>query len=303
MMKDATGTGVMTSYDVFPGIKLMYNDFQMKSCFSEFRPNIQMLTINHCREGRIECEVQNGSYMYLDEGDLQISTKNHPDHTFGFPLNEYRGITIGIYLDEVMKVSSSFFESFSINLPLLCTKFCDEDRSFLMRTPEPIQQIFTALYDVPEQIRIPYFRIKIIELLLILSAIDVAENGESRPYFPKKQVDTVKAIMDYIRNYPDRYMTLQELSSRFHISQTSMKLCFRAVYGQSIYACLRKYRMERAAYLLRHSDDTITVIAGKVGYSNPSKFAAAFKAVKGVSPAEYQKNVVRMEHTETDWSG
>lgn len=303
MMKDDSGTGVMTSYDVFPGIKLMYNDFQMKSCFSEFRPYAQMLTIDHCREGRIECEVQNGSYMYLDEGDLQISTKNHPDQTFGFPLNEYRGITIGIYLDEAMKASASIFEPFSVDLRLLCAKFCNEDRSFLMRTTEPIRQIFTALYAVPELIRIPYFRIKIIELLLILSAVDVSEDGESRPYFPKKQVETVKVIMDYIRNHLDRHMTLQDLSSRFNISQTAMKLCFKAIYGQSIYAYLRKYRIERAAYLLRHSDDTITIIAGKVGYSNPSKFAAAFKAIKGMTPAMYQKDVVRMEHTQTDWSG
>lgn len=303
MIKDDSGTGVMTSYDVFPGIKLIYNDFHMKSCFSEFRPNAQMLTIDHCREGRIECEVQHGSYMYLDEGDLQISTKNHPNHTFGFPLNEYRGITIGIYLDEAMQASSSIFEPFSVNLRLLRAKFCNEDHSFLMRTTEPIQRIFTELYAVPEPIRIPYFRIKIIELLLILSAVDVSEDGESRPYFPKKQVETVKMIMDYIRNHLDQHMTLQELSSRFHISQTAMKLCFKAIYGQSIYAYLRKYRMERAAYLLRHSDDAITVIAGKVGYSNPSKFAAAFKAVKGMTPAMYQKDVVRMEHTETDWSG
>ncbi len=79
-IEDTTGTGIMTCYDVLPGIKLMYNDFQMKSCFSEFQPNVEMLTINHCREGRIECEIQNGSYMYLDEGDLQISLKNHPNH-------------------------------------------------------------------------------------------------------------------------------------------------------------------------------------------------------------------------------
>lgn len=303
MMKDDSGTGIMTSYDVFPGIKLMYNDFQMESCFSEFRSNIQMLTINYCREGRIECEVQNGSYMYLDEGDLRISMKHHPDQMFGFPLNEYRGMTISIYLDEAMGPSASIFEPFSVDLRLLCAKFCNEDRSFLMRAKEPIRQIFSELYAVSEPIQIPYFRIKIIELLLILSAIDVSEDGESRPYFPKKQVETVKAIMEYIRTHLDQHMTLQDLSSRFNISQTAMKLCFKAIYGQSIYAYLRNYRMERAAYLLRNSDDTITIIAGKVGYSNPSKFAEAFKAIKGMTPVRYQKDVVRMEHTQTDWSG
>lgn len=295
-IEDTTGTGIMTCYDVLPGIKLMYNDFQMKSCFSEFQPNVEMLTINHCREGRIECEIQNGSYMYLDEGDLQISLKNHPNHTFGFPLNEYKGITIGIYLEEATKILVSIFEPFSVNLDLLRAKFFNENY-FLMRTTESIQRIFTDLYAVPEQVRMPYFRVKVIELLLVLGSVDLPVDKESRPYFPKKQVDTVKEIMDYLRSHIDQHMTLLELSNRFDISQTAMKLCFKAIYGQSIYAYLRKYRIEKAAYLLRNSDYTITIIAGKVGYSNPSKFAAAFKAVKGLSPSQYQKSVTQMEHT------
>ena len=33
----------------------------------------------------------------------------------------------------------------------------------------------------------------------------------------------------------------------------------------------------------------ITVIAGKVGYTNTSKFSEAFKKVKGKTPLEYRK--------------
>jgi len=302
-IRGATGMGVMTSYDVYPGIWLMYNDFRMKSCFSRFRPEVPMLFINHCRDGRIECEVRDGSYMYLDEEDLQISTRSFSDQTFGFPLDEYKGITIGIALDEAQRESQALFSSFSIDLPTLRAKFCKEDRAFLMRTTEPIRDIFADLYTASQELRIPYFRIKIIELLHVLRAADVPQNGEIRPYFPKKQVDTVKRIMEYIRDHMDRHMTLQELSDRFRISQTAMKLVFKSVYGQSVYAYLRNYRIERAAYLLRHGDDSITAVAGKVGYSNPSKFAAAFKAVKGMSPAQYQKNVVRTERERTEWSG
>ena len=292
IMNDATGKGVMTSYDVFPGIKLMYNDFQMLNCFSYFRPNIQMFAIDHCREGRIEWEFQNGSYVYINEGDLQISTKSNHGHAFGFPLHYYQGITIGIYLDEAMEALASTFEEFSIDLQALHEKFNHDNHSYIMRTTESIQHIFSELYSVPEKIRIHYYRIKILELLLFLSAVDVSKNGESRPYFPKKQVEAVKEIMDYIRVHMDQHITLKELSNRFDIPLTAMKNCFKAIYGQSIYAYLRTYRIERAAYLLRKTDDTITTIAGRVGYSNPSKFAAAFKAIKGMPPAQYQKNFV-----------
>ncbi len=36
----------------------------------------------------------------------------------------------------------------------------------------------------------------------------------------------------------------------------------------------------------------VDCIAGKVGYNNPSKFAAAFKEIMGMPPAKYQKNYV-----------
>ncbi|MDQ0178278.1 helix-turn-helix domain-containing protein [Bacillus chungangensis] len=290
IMKDATGKGIMTSYDVFPGIKLMYNDFHMQGCFSEFRLNVQMLAIDHCREGRIE--FLNGSYMYLNEGDLQISTKSNHVHAFGFPLHYYQGITIGIHLDEAIEALASTFEEFSIDLQALREKFNYDNHSFMIRTTESIQHIFSELYSVPEKIRIHYYRIKILELLLFLSAVDVSKNRESRPYFPKKQVDAVKKIMDYIRGHMDQHITLIELSNRFDIPLTAMKNCFKAIYGQSIYAYLRTYRIEKAAYLLRKTDDTITTIAGRVGYSNPSKFAAAFKEIKGMPPTKYQKNFV-----------
>ncbi len=37
------------------------------------------------------------------------------------------------------------------------------------------------------------------------------------------------------------------------------------------------------------TDEPITVIAGKVGYTNTSKFSEAFKKVKGKTPLEYRK--------------
>lgn len=66
-IKDVTGEGIMTCHKVFPGIDLIYNDFHMLNCFSEFIPKVEMIGIDHCREGRIEWEFEDNSYMYLGE--------------------------------------------------------------------------------------------------------------------------------------------------------------------------------------------------------------------------------------------
>ena len=51
---DETGEGTMTQYDLFPGVSLMYNDFHMESCDSEFYTTEDLLCIDYCRQGRME---------------------------------------------------------------------------------------------------------------------------------------------------------------------------------------------------------------------------------------------------------
>ena len=295
VMKDQTGKGVMKSYIVFPGIELMFNNFQMCHGHSEFRPNVPMLTINHCREGRLEWEVQNGTYMYINEGDIQISTNEYGNNFFSFPLAYYQGVTVAIYIEQALDTMDEIFEEFSINLQQIKAKFCSRSSSFLMRTTKAMHHIFSELYDVPDEICINYYRIKVLELLLLLSVVNTKTHIDNHQYFPKRQVETVKEMMAFLRKHMDEHITLQELSVKFNISSTAMKNCFKAIYGQSIYAYMRTYRIQKAAQFLRKTDDTVTTIASKVGYSNPSKFAAAFKEIKGMPPTEYQKAFVGME--------
>ena len=49
-----TGEGIMTQYDLFPGVSLMYNDFHMESYDSAFRTTEDLLCIDYCRQGRME---------------------------------------------------------------------------------------------------------------------------------------------------------------------------------------------------------------------------------------------------------
>ena len=81
----------------------------------------------------------------------------------------------------------------------------------------------------------------------------------------------------------------EELSEKFDISTSALKQCFKGVYGSAIYTYMRNYRMDLAASLLTQTDEPITMIAGKVGYTNTSKFSEAFKKVKGKTPLEYRK--------------
>ena len=64
---------------------------------------------------------------------------------------------------------------------------------------------------------------------------------------------------------------------------------FLQVYGETPYAYLKKYKMDIAAQRLAESDDSVLDIAAELGYSNASKFAAAFRSVYGMLPKDYRR--------------
>ncbi|MDF3001501.1 MAG: transcriptional regulator, AraC family [Bacillota bacterium] len=287
-LQDSTGEGMMTAYEIYPGINLLFNDFHIDCCMSYFRPGTEIFCIDHCREGRLEWELEDGSFLYTEAGDLQLNSRDHHQRMFRFPLRHYHGITISFCIEEAAESLAGVLEGFDVDLRALSKKFCAGRRPFIMRAGA-VDHIFSELYCVAEPVRNIFFKIKVLELLLFLRTLEVPENSNERPYFYKSQVEKARAIMELITGEPQRYYTLEELSERFLFPITSMKRCFKGVYGSSIYAYMKAYRMNTAAVMLRRTEESITSIALKLGYDNASKFSAAFKSVIGMTPSEYRR--------------
>lgn len=171
----------------------------------------------------------------------------------------------------------------------------------IIRANETVEHIFSELYKVPEQIRYGYIRVKVLELLLVMTGLDLREEKEERVHFSKAQIDVIKAIHEFLVDHYDEHYTIQELSERFEMSQTVMKKCFKGVYGDSIYAYMKKYRLQVAERLLKESTFTIGEIATQIGYLNPNKFTSAFSDEYGMSPKSYRKNIslVQMDRKKT----
>lgn len=286
---DATGKGTMTAYPVFPGVALLYQDFHMDHCISEFLPQTEMLCIDHCREGRLEWEMNANTCMYMEAGDLQINSRTHHTRLFRLPLKHYHGITVAVQMEDAIASLPDVIKDFPVDIKNLRDKFCDRDGLFLMRAGPGIDHIFSELYQVPEKIRSAYFKIKVLELLLFLTTLEVSKTASERPYFHKSQVEKTKAIMKLLMDQPETHYTLAELSKRFDFPLTALKNCFKGVYGSSIYAYMKSYRMNQAAIMLRTTSKSVTTIALSLGYENSSKFAAAFKSVMGTTPLTYRK--------------
>ncbi len=128
---------------------------------------------------------------------------------------------------------------------------------------------------------------EMLEQIMEISCTNVAPSTSDAP--SDSRAETVRAVHDYLLSHLDERLTIEELSHRFLINPTTLKDAFKEVYGGSLAAHIKEHRMERAAELLKTTNDSIGEIAQAVGYDSQSRFSAAFKAYYGVLPREYRK--------------
>ncbi len=287
-LTDKTGEVLMTSYQIFPGIELIYNDVHARRCYVEREPQGNFIEINHCREGRIEFEYQD-NYFYLAQGDISVNIKHEAPHESYFPLSHYHGISVMIDIDRAPQSMNSILKDVNVSPEELAEKFCKENPCFIARPTRQLEYLFSELYSVPESIRKGYFKVKVLELLLYLFHYeDILQNETCKRSVKKSRVTLAKNICNYLTEHMERHITITELAEIFHVSQTALKNSFKDVYGVSIYSFIRSQKMQVAALLLRQTECTVLEIAGKCGYDNGSKFASAFNNVIGMTPNEYR---------------
>lgn len=290
--QNESGEGSITMYDVFPGVTLAYNDFHMRYFESDFVPDREVFCIDHCREGRLEYEAGSNAYSYVEAGDLKLDRRlTHRGH-FSMPLSHYHGAMVSFDMRLAVQSLPEQIRDFPADLRRIQKKYCADRYPMVLHGLDSIEHIFGELYAVPVKIRRPYFKIKILELLLFLEALEIGADAGERPYFYKTQVEKIKAMQEFLMCNAEQNFTQEELSARFDIPLTTMKRCFKSVFGSSIGAWLLEYRMNQAAVLLRTQKEiSVAEIAGRAGYDSPSKFAMAFKKVMGLTPTEYRRAI------------
>lgn len=290
--QDSTGDCEVTVYPVFSGIELVYYDVHMQSCDINLAKGREMLIITHCQEGRIEFEYKNGEYLYLASGDLSIQKNTENIRHRYSPLSHYHGVSVAIDMNRVPRCFSCILDDVFVSPEELEMKFCSEKPYSIMRENISIEHIFSELYSVPENIRKGYHKVKVLELLLFLSGLEYKGESEERRYFSRSQVTAAKEAKKYLLAHLDEHITITELADMLGISSTSLKICFKGVYGDTINGYITNCKMQKAASLLKNTDKSVLEIAGIVGYNNGSKFAGAFRRVMNKSPNEYRKSLV-----------
>lgn len=167
-------------------------------------------------------------------------------------------------------------------------------KSFDYNTPE-VGTLFLQIRDkliAGETSRL-YYESKVGELLSIVAGNfhkqrqKISSKQRSFSQQEKRALESVRqAIEQNILNPPE----LSQLCKISAMGQTKLRESFKVMYGVPIGTYIRQAKMRYALLLLSKPNLTIGNIAGHLGYTNASKFAAAFRKVYGKSPEEYRNS-------------
>jgi AraC family L-rhamnose operon transcriptional activator RhaR/AraC family L-rhamnose operon regulatory protein RhaS len=116
----------------------------------------------------------------------------------------------------------------------------------------------------------------------------------SRCYSRSKSPDSrallrIAEAIAHLETHYQEPIDLDDLARISHASRRSFIRAFRAAMGNSPIAYLIQLRINRAADLLRRSDQSITEVAFHVGFDDSNYFTRQFHKVIGVSPRAYRR--------------
>jgi AraC-like DNA-binding protein len=133
--------------------------------------------------------------------------------------------------------------------------------------------------------------------------------------YPGRRINQV-ALMDVLRDDPDqtwamarsmeeqnrrmlrardamdrdyaRPLDLAQLAAIAHASEAHFIRTFRITFGETPHRYLQRRRVERAMFLLRTTDRSVTDICMEVGFSSLGTFSRTFRDIVGESPSQFR---------------
>ncbi|MCX7683455.1 MAG: helix-turn-helix domain-containing protein [Anaerolineae bacterium] len=99
----------------------------------------------------------------------------------------------------------------------------------------------------------------------------------------------VKRAVAYLHQNYARPLSRWEIARAIGVSENYLSEIFRRELGLSPWEYLSRYRIRRAKEMLRRTDESITSVALKVGFTDPAYFSRVFRKETGLSPSAYRE--------------
>ena len=116
--------------------------------------------------------------------------------------------------------------------------------------------------------------------------------GRCQQFLTSETADTpVKKAQKYILQHMDQELNRESIAAHVYVSGGYLGRLFKQELHLSISEYIFTERMKLAAQLLEQTDQYVTSIAVRVGYSNFPYFSTQFKKYSGLTPVEYRNRM------------
>ncbi|MHA0857467.1 response regulator [Paenibacillus sp. CMAA1364] len=98
----------------------------------------------------------------------------------------------------------------------------------------------------------------------------------------------VEKSIQYLEDHYSENISLEEVCEHVAMSKNYFCYLYKRETGKSMWVSLTEIRMEKARYMLEHTDMKSYEISYNIGYDNPSYFSKLFKKMHAMTPNEYK---------------
>ncbi len=186
----------------------------------------------------------------------------------------------------------------SLGFPFFGNEF-DEIRNMqfddpVLRNNQAVREEFdkiTKLNDAPKSLANDMeMRGRIYNIVsILLNGLTSTEKITKRQQERLFAVSKIQKALDFVALHYSENITVEEAAAVSGYEKSSFCRSFKNATNATFHNYLNIYRIKKARVLLTESNDSISTISFRVGFTQHKNFCRLFKEMNGTSPSEYRK--------------
>ncbi len=291
-LKSNAGEGIMHNYEIASGIELVYSELESYyPVVKEVPESVDYIEIMYLAEGHADFEMENRRVSSADKGDICVFNSRIGAKKIIFGNGGIRCVSIVLLLDMLRDELNRFFGTKEFDDKPIFEYAVRSDSCVCFAANEMLRTIFSEMILLPEEYGEYHRRLLTIRAILALLDVKAGKSVRYR-YFSGDAANKVHAARKILGENIASDISVDELAEKVNLNRTTLQRVFKQMYGITIFEYRTQVRMQESKNLLIDGDLSITEIAGICGYSNASKFSAAFKRHFGLTPTEWKNPIL-----------
>lgn len=186
-----------------------------------------------------------------------------------------------------------------INLPKLNGLEAIKEIQNQMEDSRPVYVVVVTGYDdfsycqEALRLRVSDFILKPIDFESFVPVLEkLVEKVMNNPRRRQVISGTLEKIIAYMElHLEEKNVSLTLLAEQMEMNPAYISQLFKKELGIGYHAYLNQMRVERAKKYLTESDESITLVAEKAGFSDYRVFTKVFKSIMGETPSQFRKTM------------